>query len=105
METQGVLASLTQEQMNQLCELLAAKLGDRQARVPASQAGRRGFESRRPLQCSQSSKNGGVSRHRHLFLQGIVRLRTSASFFLGAPSSPGPTRLIADRRRDSLAHW
>lgn len=53
MEPQGVLASLSHEELDQLCDLLATKLGNRDARVPASQAGCRGFESRRPLHSSQ----------------------------------------------------
>ncbi len=53
MELQGVPASLTHEQLDQLCDLLAAKLAERSDRVPASQAGCRGFESRRPLHSSQ----------------------------------------------------
>ncbi len=50
MELNGVPASLNPEQLDQLCDLLAAKLATRAKGVPAFQAGCRGFESRLPLQ-------------------------------------------------------
>jgi len=45
-----VLASLSPESVDQLCEIVIAKLEGRNKGVLASQARRRGFESHHPLQ-------------------------------------------------------
>jgi len=46
----GGLASLTPECLDQLCDLIIAKLEEKNLRRLASQARRRGFESHHPLQ-------------------------------------------------------
>ncbi len=46
---EGVLASLSPESMDQLCDMIVAKLAERGLGKPISQAKRRGFESHHPL--------------------------------------------------------
>ena len=45
---EGVLASLSPEGMNQLCDMIVAKLAERDLGRPISQARRRGLESLHP---------------------------------------------------------
>jgi len=46
---EGVLASLSPESMDQLCDMIVAKLAERGLGKPISQAKSRGFESHHPL--------------------------------------------------------
>ena len=48
-DVERVLASLNPESMDQLCDLIVAKLAERGLGMPVSQARRRGFESLHPL--------------------------------------------------------
>jgi hypothetical protein len=52
-ENERVPASLTPEALNQLADLVVAKLSQQHNGVPAFQAGCRGFESRLPLHLSR----------------------------------------------------
>ncbi|MBA7709433.1 hypothetical protein ES703_118351 [subsurface metagenome] len=45
-----VLASLNPESMDQLCDMIVARLAERGLGKPVSQAKSRGFESHHPLQ-------------------------------------------------------
>jgi len=49
-DVEGVLASLSPESMDQLCDMIVAKLAERGLGKPISQAKSRGFESHHPLQ-------------------------------------------------------
>ena len=47
---EGVLASLSPESMDQLCDMIIAKLAEKGLGMYVSQAKSRGFESHHPLQ-------------------------------------------------------
>ena len=49
-DVERVLASLSPESMDQLCDMIVARLAERGLGKPISQAKSRGFESHHPLQ-------------------------------------------------------